>query len=931
MTRLREWIARLWGTLRPGRHDRDLEEELRLHVDLAVDRARRESGSIDGAARAAVMHAGGIAQAMEAMRDQRGLPWLEDIGRDLRYAGRLLRRDPGFTVVAVLTLAIGIGVNTTVFTAYKAMVARPLDARDPGSLVNLALTSRSGGASFAFSYPDYEAYRDSVRAFSDVIAFVPDRLTLSNVGGIVSQRDAAAGTSFRRLGLLSPGASNAEFASTFVVSENYFKVLGVSAVRGRTFDAVDRRELVASPSVLISENYWRRRFAADPAVLGKTVHLNGAPVTVIGITPHDFVGTSVAVPDFWLPIGLAPLVHADATWLRNRENERCRLFARLAPGVTIAQAQAETNIVADRLRALHDPLSDSSKPATMILWTGSPFPLPLRLYGGLNLTILLIMVAAGMVLAVACANVGSLQLARARSRQAELHTRLSLGASRLRVIRQLLTESALLGLLAGSAALLFTWAILRVSATLIADAMPAEYGTLAFNVTPDLAIFAYVCAISVMAGILFGLTPALESSRAALVSTVRTGTSSTRSRRIQDVLVMAQVALSLVLLIAGSMLIRSAIRSITMDTGYEHTHVIDVTFSFPEASTYTADRKDAVVRQLRTRVAALPGVTAIASARPPGGNVFQTPVVALAGQTSAAPGGQSLLFYTYVEASFFQTVSIPLSLGHGFQSKTGDVTRSVVVSESAARQLWPGQNPVGRSLRLGPTDERPHNLIERVADGPAYQVIGVARDTRGARFDRSDAKMVYLLLPEDRVRTHPLLVRTASDPADVIRALDSTISAVDPDLLATSSTLEELLRQSTPFIISSLLAAVASTIGLIGLLLAAMGIYGTVSYIVARRTREVGIRMAVGAQNRDILGLIMRESTRPVLAGLLVGVGVSAGGSYLLRGVFYGLNTIDGLSIIGVSFVFLIVALLAAYPPSRRALRVDPVVALRYE
>lgn len=931
MTSLREWTARLWGTLRRARRDRELEEELRLHMDLAVERARREGRSLEGARQSATIRAGGIVQAMEAMRDQRGLPWLEDVVRDARYAGRLLGRNPGFTAVAVLTLALGIGVNTAVFTAYKAMVSRGLEARNPGEMVNMALISKSGGASFTFSYPDYEAYRDSVRAFSGVIAFIPERMTLSNVGGVVSQREAAAGSRLGRLGLLSSGASNAEFASTFVVSENYFDVLGTTTLRGRSFESIDRRELATSRPVLISENYWQRRFGADPAMLGKTVHLNGASVTVIGITRHDFMGTGAAVPDFWLPLRLAPLVHADDNWLRNRENERCRLFARLAPGVSIAQAQAEMNVVAERLRALHDPLSDAAKPATMIVWPGSPFPLPLRLYGGLTLAIALIMVAAGMVLAVACANAGSLQLARARSRQSELHTRLSLGASRLRVMRQLLTESVLLGLLAGVAALLFTSAFLRVSVTLIADALPAEYGTLVFDVTPDLAIFAYVSAVSLIAGILFGLTPALESTRTALVPMARMDTASTRSRRIQDMLVAAQVALSLVLLIAGSMLIRSSIRSLTTDPGYEYKHVIDLGFQFPEASTYTLDRKDEVVRQLRARVAALPGVTAIASAQPPGGNVFRTPVVPLDREGGDASGVRSLLYYGYVEATYFETLGIPFSLGHGFQVETGDATGYVVLSESAARQLWPGQNPIGRSLRVGATDERPHNLIERTADGRDYQVIGVARDTRGAQFDGSDSKQVYLLLPEGRMYTKHLLLRTTSDPAAVIKALDSTLSSIDPALLATSSTLEELLRRSPPFIVSSLLAAVASTVGLIGLLLAAMGIYGTVSYIVARRTREVGIRMAVGAQDRDIVSLILRESTRPVLVGLLAGVVLSASASYLLRGLLYGLNTVDGVSFIGVSLLFLIIALLAAYPASRRALRGDPMVALRYE
>lgn len=808
----------------------------------------------------------------------------------------MLGRNTAFTAITVFALALGIGVNTAVFTAYKAFVARPLDARDPGRMVNLAMTRDSGATDFTFSYPDYAAYRDSAHSFSGLIAFSPEHMTLSNTG---------------------EAGRHAEFASVFVVSENYFKVLG-AAVRGRTFESMSGAGLAASPSVLISENYWQKRFAGDPAVLGKTIHLNGAAVTVIGITPHDFVGTSVAAPAFWLPLHLEPLVHADSNWLRDRENRHCRLFGRLASGVSIGQAQAEMTVLADHVRMLHDPRSEAAKHATVLVWPGSPFPLPLKLYPGLTFAILLIMCAAGMVLAVACANAGSLQLARARSRQSELHTRLSLGASRLRVVRQLLIESVLLGLFAGAVALLFTWALLKLASSLAAGALPAEYGTFIFDVTPDLEIFVYVFAISLLAGILFGLAPAMESSRSALSSNIRAGTAPMRSRRIQDFLIAAQVALSLTLLIAGSMFIRGAIHALNTETGYDSKHVIDLDVQFPEAS-YTDARKLALVHELRTRLAALPGVAAITSARPPGDTGFRTAAVSL------DRGKSSILHYTYVEANYFATLSVPLLLGSGFQP------RSVILSESAAKQLWPGENPIGRSLRLGATDERFHSPSELIADGPAYQVIGVARDTRGVEFDGSDSKQIYLPLPEDRLPGRPLLIRTQSGPAQVRRAIDPMISSIDPGLVTTASTLDEMLRQSPPFITSSLAAAVASTVGVLGLLLASMGIYGTVSHIVVLRTREIGIRMAVGAQKRDIFGLILGDSARPVLAGLLAGIFLAAGATYLLRSVLYGSKTLDGISFGGVSLLFLAIALLAAYPPSRRAMRVDPMVALRYE
>jgi predicted permease len=676
----------------------------------------------------------------------------ETLLQDLRYGVRMLSRNAGFTTVSVLALALGIGVNTAAFTAYKAMVGRSLDARDPGRMVNLALI-RQSGADPLFSYPDYEAYRDHLHSFSGVIAQSIEHLALSVAGSIVSQQSSAAGSLFGKLGLLPPGASNAEFASTFIVSENYFSVLGVAALRGRTFESIGIRGLSASPSVLISENYWQKRFAGDPAILGKTVRLNGAGFTIAGITPHDFVGTSVFVPDFWLPLSLEPLVHADRNWLNERENECCRLFARLAPGVSISisQAQAEMTLLAGHLRTLHDPRSELGKPATAMVWPGSPFPLPIKEYGGLKFAILLIMAAAAMVLVIACANVASLQLARTTSRQSELGMRLSLGASRLRVVRQLLTESALLGLLAGAVALPFTWALTDVLAAQFAAAMPAEEGTIVFHVTPDLGIFVYVFAISLLAGVLFGLTPALESSRSALSSAFKgkAGTSPFRGRRMRDFLIAAQVAVSLLLMIAASLFIHSAIRALKTDPGFDSKHVVYLDFQFPEWSKYSAGRKAALVRELRTRLAALPGVAAITSARAPADFSFPTPAVSLGGEKP-----QTLVYYNHVQGNYFQTLGIPLLLGRGFQSQAGQPEHSVILSDSAAKQLWPRQNPIGRSLRLGATDELFHNTSELLADGPAYQVIGLARDTRGGfELDGSDSKQVYLPLPKTGSRT----------------------------------------------------------------------------------------------------------------------------------------------------------------------------------
>lgn len=368
---------------------------------------------------------------------------VHSIWQDVRYGLRLLAGNLRHTTAAVAALAIGIGVSTTLFTAYKAMIARPLDARNPGEMVNLAVARRTGAVDFAFSYPDYETYRDTVRAFSGLVAFSFEHLQLSTLAD-ASQGASSDGTIARRFGLAPLGSTNTRTVSVYAVSDNYFSVLGVPAARGRVFASSDD---LSSPEALISEDYWQRAMGSADSAVGRTVRLNGAAVTIVGITPRGFVGTGVVAPDFWIPMRLEPLLHGDDSWLRNREHAFSRLFARLASGLTVAQAQTAMSAAVDRARALHDPGSDAAQPASAIVWPGSPFPLPINRYAGLELTIVLILIASGAVLVVACANVASLQMARAGARHTELQMRLSLGATRSRLIRQLLTESALLGLL----------------------------------------------------------------------------------------------------------------------------------------------------------------------------------------------------------------------------------------------------------------------------------------------------------------------------------------------------------------------------------------------------------------------------------------------------------------------------------------------------
>lgn len=854
----------------------------------------------------------------------------QTVCQDVRFGGRWLLRNFGFTAMAVVALAMGIGVNTTAFTAYKAFFARRLDARDPEQIVNTALRLRSGVLQPFLNYPDYLVYRDQMHSFQSVIATsLPQFLTLSVEGGVVDGRSQGQGSLIGRLGLL-PNAAGSESAMTLLVSENYFSVLGVGAIRGRVFKAVDTGELESSPGVLISENYWRKRFNLEPSIVGKTVRLNGAAFTIIGVTPHNFVGTFVSVPDFWMPLHVEPLIHPSDNWLVNREKAQLQVRARLASGATMREAQEEMSIVADHLRALHSPHTDFAEPLQALVWPGSPFGIPLDQNRGVELCLLFVLAAVVMVLVVACANVGSLQLARAGSRQNELALRLSLGASRARLIRQLLTESALLALIAGSMAFLVSLALLQAGVAVAANAFPEEYGTFIFHVTPDLSVFAFVFFVSVSAGVLFGMAPAFESSRSAVSSALKANgsTSPGRKRRLRSFLIAAQVALSAVLMITGALFIHAAVRALQMETGYDDAHLLDLSLQFPESAAYTQEHKAELARELRDRIATIPDVAEVTTALAPSEDLHDA-AISINGESPSVENTKTTLYYTWIQPNYFQTLGIPLLVGQGFAA--GDTSDdSVILSESAAKQLWPGKNPLGHTLRMS-TERKFREADDPLPDGPVLRVIGVARDTRGVEFDGSDSARIYVLLPDQYLGNYPILVRTRSAPAGVADALRQVITAVDANLAVRSTSLEEMLRQTPAFIGSTAAAVVASATGLLGLLLVSIGIYGTVSYLVVLRTHEVGIRVALGAGKRDVLGLILSESTRPVVAGLIIGVALASGLAYLLRHVLYGIHTVDGFSFGGVVLLVLLIALLAAFIPSRRAMRVDPVVALRYE
>ncbi len=925
------WLRRVTGLFRreslAKKHQEEMEFHLAMREEWNVSRGMEEPE----ARRNAKVRFGNLDRLRERMREIDVWTMPESIGQDLRFGTRMLRKHLGFTLAAVAALAMGIGLNTVVFTLGKAVFGRGVEAHDADRMVNVSLIGRKGEFNSFFSYPDYEAYRDGARSFSGVIAERRESVTLAGAGGAMTQITSGAGKLAEALlGLKLPRLSTGEteFTTVSEISENYFDVLGTKAFRGRIFQTGHRAELVANPSALISENYWEQRFGSDPSVIGRSMKLNGASFTVIGTMPRDFTGTNVAAPNFWIPMVSVPLLHPGMQVLHDRNNICCRIFARLADGVTMAQAQGEVQGIADRLRTLHDPHSDEAKPSSTLIWPGSP--LARKLDSGFMFSCFLIMLAVGLVLVIACANVASLQLARAAARQSELSMRRSLGASRARVIRQLLTESVLLAILAGAAALLFAWGLLRVLVVAYADMIPPEWGTVVLHVNPDLKVFADVFGVSVIAGVMFGLAPALESSRSALGGAMKANQNASPSRggKLRNALVATQVAMCLVLLITGALLIRASMHA--LEVKYEVKRVLNLELGFPDNAKYTKERKLSLAREIRTKIAALPAVVDTTVGRAPDGGGVRVANISTDAKSAASDAGHPALFYTYVMPNYFQLINLPVQAGRGFDKNTGAAEPIAVVSQSAATTLWRGENPIGKKIWLS-TAGQYHGKDEPVPDGVQYEVVGVVTDAGGTQLDGSDKSQIYLPLPEDSIYQYALLVRTQSDPEPVRESIGGVLAAADPEVMGYTSTLEEMLHEAPPFAVSRCAAVFASVVGAFGLLLACMGIYGTVSYMVVLRTHEVGIRMALGASRATVLRLILRESLRPVMMGIGAGLVLALGASYLLRTLLYGLGAVDVVSFAGVSMLFLAIALAAAYFPSRTATLVDPIVALRYE
>jgi putative ABC transport system permease protein len=833
---------------------------------------------------------------------------MQTLWQDLRYGLRMLRRNPGFTVTAVLTLALGIGVNTTIFTLFEVFL-RPLPVKDPKTVVQLDY--EAANQLNIFSFADYVYLRDHAQVLSGLVASSEEWATL---GG------RTAGEEPQRL-------------RVEIVSDNFFSVLGASTVLGRTFTAEENGVPGRDAVVILNHRFWQRQFAGDPNVLGRTLAFNGRNFTIIGVMERSFVGLdrNRYMPDIWLPLmmraGLAAVDQLPARngdWFGTREARWLSVAGRLKPGRTVTEARAEVELLMGQL--IHAYAEINPKDTIRVTPAGE------RNGASFWQTMAMVMAGTGLVLLIACSNIANLLLARAAARQKEIGVRLSLGASRARVVRQLLTEGFLLAGLGGGAGLLLAWWSLvgGPAAILFSRFMPAPIETLAFDFNPDARVLTFTFLISALSGLLFTLLPALRATGTNLVATIRDegaafGQRLTRSW-LRNGLVVAQVTLSLVLLISAGLLLRGLMRGLTTDPGFEASKVLAVSPNL-ELGGYDALRAQQFQQDLMARVAALPRVERVSVGDSPLGGAFGA-TLSLPGENGDA-GSREHVLYHMVTQNYFETVGIPLIRGRGM---TAEEMRAgaevVVVSETTARNLWPNQDPLGKILRLEPNSKA--TGLGAVVLSYA-RVVGVARDAQTNRLDGIPPLFLYAPVAPRLWTFTSVLARTSVDAVELKAAARAAVRALDPSLRTGVWSVEEDITNSGRVDATRAASELTVALGLLALLLAAIGLYGVMSYAVSQRAREIGIRMALGAQTSDVLKLVFRQGMALVLVGGLFGLGASLAVTRLLNGLLFGLSAADPLTFGLIAALLTSVASLACYLPARRATKVDPLVALRYE
>ncbi len=841
---------------------------------------------------------------------------MESLLSDVRYAIRNLIKRPAFTAVAVITLALGIGANTAIFTLLNAVTFKPLPVTKPQELVLFNDSAGEGtsngdpstGEWRRFSYASYKYFLEHDQNYQGLSAFRSGESRVSVSGG-----QTQAGEATQR-------------ASSHLVSGNYFKVLGVNAFLGRALTPEDDRP-GAPPAAVMSYGYWQQQWNSDPQIVSKEILLNGKSFTVVGVMPREFFGVRVRrSPDMWVPLVWHPQIEMRESYLDNPRYYWLGFVGRLKPGVQLEQAQASANVTLHQFlineagSKLTDDVRKSIDSAYVKLAPGARGISGLRIVYSKALQMLMVIV--GLVLLIACANVGNLLLSRAAARKAEISLRLALGASRSRIVRQLLTESLLLAGVGGVCGILFAQWGVKVLVTLVAKTSPLD-------VQPDLGVLTFTAAVSILAGLIFGLVPALSASKTDLTTAIKEKSARTGRRRLRfglaSTLVVAQVGLSMVLLAGAGLFARSLMKLQEEDVGFNRDNVLLIGID-PRLGGYKPTELSALYRQVLDRLKEVPGVQSatIATFSPISGT-GRTSTITVRGYTPK-PSENRDVSDILVGPNYCATLGVPLVLGREIDIRDTPANQKIaVVNQSFARHFFSGENPVGRRFYFG--DE---NDPERSED---LEIVGVIGDVKyeSAKTDPEPAVYRPILQVQDSdAYSSNVEIRTSGDAASLAPMARAAISQVDPKLPVFGvTTLREQLAGALQR--EKLVAELVSFFGVLALLLACIGLYGVMAHGVVRRTKEIGIRMALGAERRKIVWMIMRETIVLVLAGIAIGVPVALGAARLISNQLFGLNPADPFSLIVAASVLIGVACLAGFLPARKASKVNPLIALRYE
>jgi putative ABC transport system permease protein len=898
--RLKHWFytvpLRLRSLFRRAQVEQELDEELRYHIERQIEEHIAKGMTLDEARYAALRAMGGVERRKEECRDMRRVRFVEDLIQDLRYGLRTLRKSPGFTAVAALSLALGIGANTAIFSLVDAVLLKMLPVKSPEQLVAIESLDQRGERNKIFSYPIFERIRDRSQVFTGVLAAEDDTNRVETVGP-------------------EPGG-RMEQAEVQLVSGEYFQVLGVNAVAGRLLTAADNQKPGAHPVVALSYGFWQRRFAGDVSVIGQNIRLKGQPFTIIGVTQPGFFGESVGrAPDVWAPMMMMPQLRRGQSYLNQSNVRWLRIIARLQPGVREEQAQAALNALLGQIK---------SEPGDVGKWAGLIYAKIGLIHGGQGLSemrdrfskqLRILMAVVGLALLIACANVANLLLARATTRQREVAIRLAIGAGRFRLIRQFLTESVLLAAIGGALGLLFAWWGGHLLLILVSnDSTPIP-----IDITPNARILGFTIAVSLLTALLFGLAPALVATRQNVDAALKTIVLA--RPRLSRLLVIMQIALSLLLLTGAGLFVRTLRNLRALDLGFAAESVIQARID-PLVSGYKREQLPDLYRRLLDRLNSAPGVRSASMADSGfrmGGS--RSCCIGVEGYVHR-PGEDREVRTTNVTPGYFQTMGLPLLLGRDFipqeaLGKPGEFPKVAIINETMARYYFGETSPLGRRFGWGDPSKPINTDIE---------IIGVARDAVYGKLRQKARPLIYFPGQGGDV----LVARAAADPAMLLTMIRQEIQVIDKSLeISSVRTIPQLRDQE--LVQERLLAQLSSFFGLLALLLACVGLYGVMSYDVARRTHEIGIRMALGAQRRDVVGLVLRETMLLVGAGVVIGLSGALWATRLIATLLYGLTPNDPLTMALAGLLLLTVATLSAYIPARRASRVDPMVALRLD